>query len=116
MRSDVSTVPRKSRLTDNMQVSELRLGRSRVDLTHVATLVLFVYWGDVQEPRAVLVVRNADARVARDHVVVHRQDGRLLEVHPRHLRNKEIWLVFYQTTNKQNSGREYSNLIWYLYM
>jgi len=39
----------------------------------------------VQIPRAVpvvLVVRDTDARIARDHVIVNGQDGGLLEVHP----------------------------------
>lgn len=55
-----------------MQVSELRLSCDGVDLAHVPAAVLLPHVGDVQEPRAVLVVRHADAGVARDHVVVHR--------------------------------------------
>jgi len=46
----------------------------------------------MQIPRAmavVLVVRDTDSRVARDHVIVHGQDGGLLEVHPGDL--KERW-------------------------
>lgn len=90
-----------------MQVSELRLGRGRVDLAHVAALVLLVHRRDVQEPRAVLVVRHADARIARDHVVVNRQDGRLLEVHPRHLGNIETRLVLWPHESRTNrTGRE----------
>lgn len=57
-----------------MQVSKLRLSGDGVDLAHVPAAVLFSHVGDVEEPRAVLVVSHTHARIARDHVVVHCQD------------------------------------------
>jgi hypothetical protein len=36
----------------------------------------------------VFVMCHGDAGVPRNHVVVHRQYCRLLEVHPRHLKTK----------------------------
>lgn len=72
-----------------MKVSKLRLRRDRVDLAHVPPLVLLLDVVDVQKPRAVLVVRYGDPRVPGDHVTVHRQDGRLLEVHPRNLQPQQ---------------------------
>lgn len=71
-----------------MHVAELRLGVNGVDLAHVTALVLLVHVLDVQIPGAalvVLVVRDADARITRYHVIVHGQNCRLLEVHPGNL-------------------------------
>lgn len=72
-------------LTHDVQVAELRFGRHRVDLAHVPAPVLLVHVVYMQIPCAVavvLVVRDTDARVARDHVIVNGQNGGLLEVHP----------------------------------
>lgn len=71
-----------------MQVAELRFGSDGVDLTHVPPFVLLLHVADMQEPRAVFVVSHRDSGIPGDHVTVHRQDGRLLEVHPSHLRDK----------------------------
>lgn len=70
-----------------MKVAELGLGLHGVDLAHVPALVLLLHVVDVQKPRPVLVVRHRDARIPGDDVVVHSQDGRLLEVHPRNLQH-----------------------------
>ena len=40
----------------------------------------------MQVPRVVLVVRDANARIARDDVVLHRQDSRPLHIDPGDLR------------------------------
>lgn len=72
-----------------MHVTELRFGGDRVDLAHVAAAILLLDVVDVQKPGlvlVVLVVRDADARIARDDVIVHGQDGRLLKVDPGDLR------------------------------
>lgn len=71
--------------TYNMKVPKLCLGGDRIDLAHISPLILLLYVGDVEEPRAVLVVRDWDARVSGDHVTVNSQDGGLLKVHPRYL-------------------------------
>lgn len=85
----INTVNTKNwHLTHNMKITELRFCRHRIDLTHVSALVLLLHVGDVQEPRfvlVVLVVGNADARISRDDVIMHRQYGRLFEVHPCYL-------------------------------
>lgn len=73
-----------------MQISKLRLGSSGVDLAHVSPFILFMHIRDVQKPRSVFVVGHADSRISRNHVIVHRQDGRLLKVHPRNLQQKRI--------------------------
>lgn len=76
-----------------MQIAELRLRRDRIYLAHIPALVLLLDVVDVQKPGPmliVLVVRHADPRIPRYHMVVHRQYGRLLEVHPRHLQGSEI--------------------------
>lgn len=70
-----------------MEVAELRLGLHGVDLAHVPALVFLLHVVDVQKPRSVLVVRHRDTRIPGDDVVVHSQDGRLLEVHPRNLQH-----------------------------
>lgn len=68
-----------------MQISELCLRSYCVDLAHISAAVLLPHVGYVKEPCPVLVVRDADARVPRDDVVVYREDRWLLKVHPRHL-------------------------------
>lgn len=74
------------RLTDDVQEAELRLGDDRIYLTHVPPLVLLLHVTDMQEPRAVLIVRDADARIPRYHVIVYGEDRGLLKVHPSHLK------------------------------
>ena len=54
-----------------MEVPELSLGRDCIDLAHVTALVLLLDVADVQEPRAVFVVRHRDPGIPRDHVIVH---------------------------------------------
>lgn len=68
-----------------MQVTELRFSSNGIYLAHVTSPVFFSYVWYMQEPSAVLVVRYTYARIACDHVVMHCQDGRLLEMHPRYL-------------------------------
>ena len=53
---------------------------------HVAAAIRFLNGGDVQVPRVVLVVRDANARIARDDVVLHSQDSRPLHIDPGDLR------------------------------
>ena len=68
-----------------MEVPELRLGRHRIDLAHVPSLVLLLHVVYVQIPRPVLVmlvVGHTDPGIPRDDVVVYGQDGALLKVHP----------------------------------
>lgn len=54
-----------------MQVSELSLGSDGVDLTHIATLVLFLDVTYVKEPRAMLVMCHGNTGISRDDVVVY---------------------------------------------
>ena len=72
-------------LTDDVEVGGLGLGLGRVDLAEVAPAVGLLDVAQVQVPRAVVLVRHLDTWVARDHVIVHRQNGRPLEMDPRHL-------------------------------
>lgn len=87
-------------LTDNMKVSELCLGGDRVYLTHVPALVFLLDIVDVKEPRPVLVMSHRDPRVPRNHVTVNSQDGRLLEVHPRHLQPTALMGYFMKSINE----------------
>lgn len=77
-------------LTHDMQVSKLRFGSDRIDLAHVAALVLLLDIVYVQEPRPVLVMSDTYPRVAGYHMGMDSQDGGLLEVHPRYLRAKRF--------------------------
>lgn len=75
-------------LTDNFDKAILGFGRHRVDLAHIPTHILLLYVVDVQKPGAMLivfVVRYTNPRISRYHMIMHRQNGRLLKVHPRHL-------------------------------
>ncbi len=58
----------------------------RLDIFPVSHLIAALHLSYVQVPSAVSLVRDADPRVARYHVVPHRQDGRAVVVDPRHLR------------------------------
>lgn len=72
-------------LTHYVQISELGLGGNSVDLAHIAALVFLLDVADVKEPSAMFVMCHRNTGIPRDHVVVHRQYRRLLEVHPRNL-------------------------------
>lgn len=72
-------------LTHHVEDPELTLGHDGVHLTHVRARVRGVDAGQMQRPGAVAVVGDVDARVTRDDVFLHRQDGRLVEGDPRHL-------------------------------
>lgn len=72
-------------LTHNMQIPKLSLSSDGINLTHVTALVFFLDVADMQEPRPMLVVGDTNARVSRDDVIVHGQNGGLLEMHPGHL-------------------------------
>lgn len=74
-----------------MQIAELRFCRHCINLAHVPAFVLLVHVVDVQIPRPLLVVfvvRDTDPWIAGDDVIVHRQNGRLFEMHPRNLQIK----------------------------
>lgn len=58
-----------------------------VDLTHVPASVCLVYVLDMQVPGAVVIVRQRDARVLRDHVVMDRENGLRVHSNPRHLKH-----------------------------
>lgn len=68
-----------------MQIPKLSLSSNGINLAHVTTFVFFLDVADMQEPRPVLVVGDANARVSRDDVIMHGQNGGLLEMHPGHL-------------------------------
>lgn len=57
-------------LTYDLQVSLPTAHGICVDLTHVPASVSLVYVLDMQVPGAVVIVRQRDARVLRDHVVM----------------------------------------------
>lgn len=80
-----------------MEISELRFRRHGIDLAHVSTSVLLLHVVDVQKPRfvfVVLVMRDAYSRISGDHVIVHGQNGRLLEMDPGHLLIYKIYYYF----------------------
>lgn len=79
-------------LTDNFDKAILGFGCHRVDLAHIPSHVLLLHIVNVQKPGAmlvVLIVRYANPRIARYHMIMHRQNGRLLKVHPRHLQQRQ---------------------------
>lgn len=81
------------RLTNNFDEAILGLSRHRIDLAHVPALVLLLDIVDMQEPGAVLVVLivgDTYPRITRYHMVVHGENGRLLEMHPRHLKANQL--------------------------
>lgn len=69
-------------------MADLADGDLGVDLAHVGAGVALAHVLDGEVPRAVAVVRHADAVVARDHVVAHRQDGRPVALDPGELRGE----------------------------
>lgn len=71
-----------------MQISELGFRRHRINLAHVPSLILFVDIIYVQIPRSMFVVfvmGHTDPRIPCDHMIMHRQYGRLFKVHPCYL-------------------------------
>jgi hypothetical protein len=74
-------------LTYDLEVPLLTAHGIRVDLTHVPTAVILVYVLDVQVPGAVVIVRQRDARVLRDHFVMDRENSLRVHANPRHLQH-----------------------------
>ena len=75
----------KDRLTDDGDVTDACLGDGRVNLAHVAAVVRFLDVVNMQIPCVVLVVGHTDAGIARDHAILHRQNGRPFQMDPCHL-------------------------------
>lgn len=80
-------------LTDHVDRPEQALGDDRVHLAHVGSGVRRVHPLDVEGPRSIPVERDVDSRVPRDHVVLHRQDGRLVVSDPGDLRGNGCGLM-----------------------
>ena len=91
--------------TDYVDVSDARLGFGGVDLAHVAAAVRLLDVVDLQTPGVVLVVPDRDPRVARDDVVLHRQDDGRLQMDPGHLDNG-------RTTNGQFISMAAREITW----
>lgn len=72
-------------LTDNLKVALPHPHGVGVDLTHVPAAITLLHVLEVKVPGAVVVVRQRDAGVLRDHVVVDGQDGLGVHAHPRYL-------------------------------
>lgn len=64
----------------------LTLHRIGVQLTHVAAPVVLRHRLDVQVPRVQVRMRDGDARVVRDDVLVDRLDRLCVRLHPADLR------------------------------
>jgi hypothetical protein len=79
---DVSLV-----LTYDLEVSLPTAHGICVDLTHVPAAVSLVYVLDMQVPGAVVIVRQRDARVLRDHIMMDREYGLCVHANPRHLQH-----------------------------
>lgn len=73
-----------------MQISKLSLGCYGVDLTHVPSFVFLLDVIDVKNPGAVFVVGDGNSGVSSNHMGVHSQNGGLLKMHPRDLKQKVL--------------------------
>ena len=80
-------------LTNYIEVSKPCLCLGSVDLAHVRALVSPLDVGDVKVPRSVPFVRDADSRIAGDHVVLDRQDGRAVVMDPGNLQKSMDYLA-----------------------
>lgn len=74
-------------LTYDLEVPLSTAHGIRVDLTHVPPAVSLVYVLDMQVPGAVVIVRQRDARVLRDYIVMDRENGLRVHANPRHLQH-----------------------------
>ena len=73
------------RLTLHIYASHLAPHGLGVELAHVAAVVGLLQLSDVDAPGVLQVVADADPRVGRHHLVMHRQDGAGVGLHPAHL-------------------------------
>jgi hypothetical protein len=74
-------------LTDDLEVPLPAAHGICVELTQVPAAVSLAYVLDMQVPGAVVIVRQRDARVLRDHVVMDRENGLRVHANPRHLQH-----------------------------
>ena len=75
----------RRRRTDDFDVGFLEAHGVGVDLAHVPAAVRLVGVGDAQHPVAAVGLRQRQTVVARDHLVVDRQDRVRRHSNPRHL-------------------------------
>lgn len=76
-----------------MQVTLPRSHGIRVHLTHVPAAIRLLHLSDVQIPAAVVVVRQHDARILCDDVVVDAEDGLRVDAHPSDLERRRMQLA-----------------------
>lgn len=62
-------------ITDNVEISGLRFGRYRIELTHVFASVRFLHVINMQIPRPMLIVGHRYPRIPCNHVTIYRQYG-----------------------------------------
>jgi hypothetical protein len=75
-----------SRLTYDLEVTLPGSHGIGVHLTHVPTSIRFLHFPNVQIPTAVIVVRQHNARILCDDVVVDAENRLRVHAHPRDLR------------------------------
>lgn len=71
-----------------MHIAELCFCGDRIDLAHISSFIFFLYVVNMQKPCPMLIVFimcNADTWISCDYMIVHGQNGWLLEMDPRHL-------------------------------
>lgn len=71
-----------------INAADLLLHDAGVDLAHVAATVRLFELPDVEPPRSVAVVGDADPAVVRNHAVVHREDRLVFGANPTHLQQQ----------------------------
>ena len=71
--------------TYNVDSSYLADHGITVDLTHVMTSVFRLGPADVEQPRSLVIMRNAETRNPRHHLPVDGHDHLPVQMHPRHL-------------------------------
>ena len=77
-------------LTYNLQVALSTSHRISVHLTHVPSSINFFDLLYMKIPRTVVVVRQRDPWILRDHVMVDGQDCLCIDAHPCHLKQTNV--------------------------
>lgn len=81
------------KLTDDVQVTHLRLHRIRVDLAHVPSLIGLLDFAYLQLPDFLLRVGDRNAMVLGDNVILNGQNRLCVDAQPSHLHQMETFPV-----------------------
>lgn len=73
-------------LTHDLYVALTAFHGVCVHLTHVPSAIHLLHVLYVKIPRAVVVIRQSDSGILRDHIMMNRQYGLCIDAYPRHLK------------------------------